>query len=475
MSTFSFETLNGAMIEPMALDDTTNLNQLIDQSWTDTDLHDSTYGYSYASSNSSFSCGSLTSGYLTPQSSISASTSRRPSLASATRPMSTFGPPAAQPKHLGTPRTPIKYEGPYSSQSFSPQSGYLCYPPTSQGLENSFPMNLEDRNLSGKLHIALGLGEPNCIDTGSFSTYDQEEIISPHISFGSEHGLQSNVPFGNHYGEYGQDRRPYQDYQTSFSANDLDESQPVRLPQTIAPSQTTYKAESTPPPTLGDPFVSPVKPSFGSSPTEEASSFLDRSHCFAYLDDTLASPNNFVSNGSGRSRTSSDFDSEDDEPPFKAEDPTKPSSSFFNDTNSPPKTRAYRRSQAGNRSGGSQIKRAQRRMSYPIKREPGPQHRCPHCIEKTCFKRPEHLTRHVVSKHGEGEEQMCVVPDCGRVIRGRPDNMTAHYRRTHLYGDCKKKGKKNEWLSIERARELGLGSIDDRVNPRQPKVKKEES
>ncbi len=42
-----------------------------------------------------------------------------------------------------------------------------------------------------------------------------------------------------------------------------------------------------------------------------------------------------------------------------------------------------------------------------------------------------------------------------------------------MYGIEKQKGKKNIFVSIEWARELGLDGIDERVNPRQPKGKKD--
>jgi len=461
MSTFSFDTQNGAMVEPVGMDVTVDLNQLMGQSWTDTEYRDSVYGFSYASSSSSFSCGSLTSGYLTPQSSTSTSTSRRHSLASATKPIPIFGSSVAQRQRFPTPRTPLKYQDLCSSLALGTPSAYNCSTPTSQGLEDKFAMDTEENSLSGKLHIALGLSTPTGIDPSSFPKYTNEEVISPHTIFGDENGLQSSIPLQHQYEDYIFDRRLYQDHSATCAPHSIIEPEPESLPLTIAPSETTYKTESTPPPTLGDPFVSPVKPSFDISLFGEPSNLLDQPKGSAYLSDTLSSPMTLGSNGSGRSFTSTSSDSEDDEA----------CSIFSHGAACPRPRRKYIRSQISSRSRDLHSKRTQR--TIPIKREPGSQHRCPFCRERACFKRPEHLTRHILSKHGNGEIFKCKVPDCPCEIIGRPDNMDAHYRRTHMYAMEKQKGKKNIFVSVEWARELGLDGIDERVNPRQPKGKKD--
>ena len=57
----------------------------------------------------------------------------------------------------------------------------------------------------------------------------------------------------------------------------------------------------------------------------------------------------------------------------------------------------------------------------------------------------------------------CVVPECTTVFNSNsPDRMYLHYRKSHMFGDAPK-GKKFLWISIERARELGLGHMDTRV------------
>jgi len=460
MSTFSFDNLNGAMVEPVAMDDTINLNQLIGQNWTETEYREPVYGFSYASSSSSFSCGSLTSGYLTPQSSTSASTSRRHSLASATKPIPIFGSSLAPHQRFPTPRTPIKYQDLYSTQALGTQSTYICSTPTAQGLEDHFAMDTEDGSLSGKLHIALGLSTPTGVDGSSFPKYTSEEVIPPHTAFGDENGLQSSIPLNHQYEDYIFDRRPYQEFAATCASDSIIEPESASLPQTIAPSQTTYKSESTPPPTLGDPFVSPVKQSFDVIPFEESSNLLDQPNCSAYLSDSICSPKTLGSNVSGSSFTSTSSDSEDDEV----------CSIFPNGIACPRPRTKYTRTQISSRSRDLDSKRNQRPI--PIKREPGSQHRCPFCRERACFKRPEHLTRHISSKHGSGEIFKCRVPECPCEIKGRPDNMDAHYRRTHMYAMEKQKGKKNIFVSVEWARKLGLGGIDERVNPRQPKGKK---
>jgi hypothetical protein len=461
MSTLSFDAQDGAMVEPMGMDVTVNLNELMGQSWIDTEYREPVYGYSYASSSSSFSCGSLTSGYLTPKSSTSASPSRRHSLASAIKPVPIFGSSVAQHQRFPTPRTPLKYQDLYSSQAIGTQSTYTCSTPTSRGLEDNFAMDTEESSLSGKLHIALGLSTPTGIDGSSFPRYRDEEVISPHTIFGDENGLLSPTPLNNQYEDYTFDRRPYGDYPATCAHNSIIEPEPATLPETIAPAQTTYKTESTPPPMLGDPFVSPVKPSFDISPFGESSNLLDQAKGSAYLSDTLSTPKTLGLNGSGRSFTSMSSDSEDDEA----------CSIFPHGIACPRPRRKYIRTQISSTSRDLQSKRTQRPI--PVKREPGSQHRCPFCRERACFKRPEHLTRHVLSKHGEGEIFICKVPKCECKIKGRPDNMDAHYRKTHMYGIEKQKGKKNIFVSIEWARELGLDGIDERVNPRQPKGKKD--
>ena len=450
MSAFSFDTLNGAMLEPVAMDDTANLNYLVSQAWTDNDFCDPTYGISYASSNSSFSCGSLTSGCLTPQSSMSASNSRRHSLVSGPKPTSFFGSSAIRPKYPTTPRTPTKPED-SSSPSIGTQTGYSYSTPISQSRDVTFALNPEDINLSGKLHLALGIGEASSAGNSFCSEYDQGEVVSPRTSFGSEHVLRPYDLVDSEYSDYVLGRSSYQDLTTSSALKNISDPQPWKIPQTIAPSQTTFKFESTPPPEFVDPFVSPAKLSFKASPIERESTFIDQSQRFKYADDSLWRQNNSMSDDSGDFRASRSCDSEEDEAP-----------SIFNNVRPSPKRKPRRKSQI-NRSG------------IPIKREPGAQHRCPICVEKTCFKRPEHLTRHIMSKHDKREDLIvyCQVPGCGTAIRGRPDNMTQHYKKTHLYGDRHKRGKKNIWVSIERARELGLEKYDPRVNPPHAKVKKE--
>ena len=451
MSAFSFDPLDGARLEPVAVDDTANLNYLVSQSWTDNDFRDPTYGIPYASSNSSFSCGSLTSGCLTPQSSMSASNSRRHSLVSCPKPTSFFGSSVIRPKYPTTPRTPTKPEDSFSSPSIGTQTGYSYSTPISQSRDVTFALNPEDINLSGKLNLALGIGEASSVENSFCSEYDQAEVVSPRTSFGSEHVLRPCDLMDSQYSDYVLDRSSYQDSTTSSALKDVSDPQPWNIPQTIAPSQTTFKFESTPPPEFVDPFVSPVKLSFRASPIEREPTFIDQSQRFEYADDSLGRQNILVSDDSGGFRTSRSCDSEEDEAP-----------STFHDARPSPKRKPRRRSQI-NRSG------------IPIKREPGAQHRCPICVQKTCFKRPEHLTRHMMSKHDEGEDLVvyCQVPGCGRSIKGRPDNMTQHYKKTHLYGDRHKRGKKNIWVSIEKAREYGLEKYDPRVNPPHAKVKKE--
>lgn len=461
MSAFCFDTQNGALVEPLGINGTINLNQLMGQSWTENDYSEPVYEYSYASSSSSFSCGSLTSGYLTPQSSTSTSTSRRHSLASATNPIPVYGSSLAQRQRFRTPRTPTKCQDMRPSQALDTHHAYFCATPTSQGREDEFTMDTEENGVSGKLHIALGLSTPTGIDASSFPNYTDEEVISPHTVFGDENGLQSSMPLDSQYEDYIFDRRSYQDYSTTCVPLRITKPEPGLPPQTIAPSQITCKTDSTPPPpTLGDPFMSPIKPSFDISTFGESSNLLDQPKGSAYLSDSFLSPKALGSNGFERSFTSMSSDSDDDKaPPI-----------FSHGISCPRPKRKYTRSQISSRSRELHSKQTQR--TIPFKREPGPQHRCPFCKERVCFGRPEHLTRHVLSKHRGGKIFECIVPHCHTKIVGRSDNMDTHYRNTHMYGPGPDTAKKNIFVSVEWARQLGLDSIDTRVNPRRAKGKK---
>ena len=462
MSTFSFDALSGAILEPMAIDDTTNLDQYLGQSWTDTEFGDSPDTYSYASSNSSFSCGSLTSGYLTPQSSISASTSRRQSLVSVNKPVTSFGTSVVRSTRSRTPRTPTKYV-PYASRGLGIHNLYSGSAPVPQSPLDTIAMASGGNNLSGKLNWALGFGSTGCPESSLYSEYDKTELISPHASLIYEQGLQSARPIDNQNSNYLTHNSPYEDLPNLYTWNSVSEPQQPELPETIAPSQTTYKSESTPPPRLAEPFVTPSKSSFSTSPVEGSPSFLDRAQSFAYHEETSTSPATLISSGSGGSYLSSSSDSDDEAFLCKSEAPgaatVLKAPSIF------PKTKAPRRTKVAKRSPIS--------TGYDelIKK---PQHRCPHCVERRCFKRPEHLNRHVESKHklGERKDIPCQVPGCETVIVYRTDNMKAHYTKTHMYGNEKKKGKKNIWISVEDARHLGLSWCDPRIPPEE-RIKKE--
>jgi len=49
----------------------------------------------------------------------------------------------------------------------------------------------------------------------------------------------------------------------------------------------------------------------------------------------------------------------------------------------------------------------------------------------TAFVRPEHLRRHVRSKHTDVKDYRCIVPGCGTSAFSRGDNLRDHYW-THL-------------------------------------------
>ena len=102
------------------------------------------------------------------------------------------------------------------------------------------------------------------------------------------------------------------------------------------------------------------------------------------------------------------------------------------------------------------------------------------------FKRPEHLKRHLITdqhtknvveyakKNGiecpspiEKPVYPCLIPNCKKGLDkapfvGRRDNLTQHYKNTHFHDKHRNGGGKNDWISVERAEELGLGSKDPR-------------
>ena len=94
------------------------------------------------------------------------------------------------------------------------------------------------------------------------------------------------------------------------------------------------------------------------------------------------------------------------------------------------------------------------------------------CQEEDCIyacDRPEHLKRHRSSKHGNPkmlpcEFSGCLNPKTGgqRQIVARPDNLKAHYVKTHFKYGNSEKGGKNERKSMKEAHEAGLSEFDSR-------------
>lgn len=96
-------------------------------------------------------------------------------------------------------------------------------------------------------------------------------------------------------------------------------------------------------------------------------------------------------------------------------------------------------------------------------------HRCreKHCIH--AFDRQEHLKRHEASKHGKPAMLPCEFPGCidrktggQREIIARPDNLKAHYLKTHFKYGSSEKGGKNVRKSMKEAHEIGLSEHDSR-------------
>ncbi len=106
--------------------------------------------------------------------------------------------------------------------------------------------------------------------------------------------------------------------------------------------------------------------------------------------------------------------------------------------------------------------------------------------KRVAFKRPEHLKRHLLTdQHTKNVMEdaknrgircpspmdkpvyPCLIPNCKKGLDkapfvGRRDNLTQHYKNTHFHDKHKNGGGKNDWVSVERAEELGLASKDPR-------------
>ena len=100
-------------------------------------------------------------------------------------------------------------------------------------------------------------------------------------------------------------------------------------------------------------------------------------------------------------------------------------------------------------------------------------HRCPEAECTYACNRPEHLKRHRNSKHAEGEDgpemHPCQFDGCNdrktgkhREIQARPDNLKAHYTKTHFKYGNSEKGGKNQRKSMKAAWEMGLHIHDQR-------------
>lgn len=458
--------------------DSKNLNiaQFDDQTWSSGDYRDTSFDYSYASSNSSFSCGSLTSGSLTPQSSLSASTSRRQSLVcSATKSASNFD-TQGQTKGFRTPRTPSNLDDQYSAMQGLTNSGYSFTPsnasPSSQELENMFIMDTEDATFSNRLQNSLNFGPCSDSQASSFSSYENTNMKPQSLG-------QDTKSWGSNYSN--NQLSTVLDIDRAFAYQGLP-TEPtyahrhntLPTPQTVMPSQTTYQTPQsacivpqTPPRVLGDAFVSPSKRSFAGSPMDELDSILEPSEdlsLYASPSDTGQDP---VLQSLGLQQPVEKTEYSDDESTLISQSTTE---SPVSDTPSLyTRTRSYRTGQPGSVSAESSRKRAQRHLPYAIKKEAASKHAC-HLCEKRQFKRPEHLNRHLHSVHGDEKDKVpCIIKDCKAAILNRPDNLNAHYRNTHMYGPYEVKGKKRKWLSIEEAKELGLGELDPRTKDGRPK------
>ena len=466
MSVFSFDIQNGVAMESMnANGQDSNISPFNDPSWAPNDYRDPTFDYSYTSSNCSFSCGSLTNGSVTPQSSVSASTSRRQSLvSSAVRSMSFFD-PSSQGKGFRRPRTPVTLNDQYlSTQALDYACSTPSTSPTSQGLQNMFSMDMEDTSFSGKLQAALGLDSADNTQGSSFSSYEEVDMV-PQGLLGQEPQSLCSTYEGDQFTNSLRGGRnfPYHGIASDSTFTSRDNS--FTNPQTVMPSQTTFQSNyavpQTPPRVLGDAFISPSKTTFATPPGEQLHSIFDQPE---NLDFSGGSPDTgqdmMHSLGLQHSSTKTEY-TDDDSTFLSGSTDQSPGS---DDQTSTVQRRKYRKRESGSR------RKVEKQMNDTVKKVAISKHACPMCKHrpgeaKIQFKRPEHLSRHIASVHGDESEKVpCVVKSCPTSILKRTDNLTSHYRNTHMYGPSPAKGKKREWLSIEAAKALGLGHIDPR-NP----------
>ena len=456
-----------------------NISPFNDSTWAQTDYRDQTFDYTYASSNASFSCGSLTNGSATPLSSVSASTSRRQSLVtSAVRSMSIFD-PSAQPKGFRRPRTPVALDNQYMKRQALSNPGYACSTPstspTSQGLENIFSMDMEDSAFSGKLQAALGIDSTSGTQTSSFSSYDDCDMV-PEALLGHQAQSIGSTYMDDQFTNSLRGHRNFP-YHSVPSEPAYSSSRNISLasPQTVIPSQTTYQVAhptytvpQTPPRVLEDAFISPVKTTFGNLSEEQLQSLLDQSENLDFCESSADTGQEMTLQSLGLQQS-----------PTKSEYTDDDSTHLSQSTNQSPcsdeqtfvaRRRPYRKSPPGSRSVEPSRKKLHKPMPYTVKKESVSKHACLKCKHrpgeaKIQFKRPEHLNRHMASVHGDESQKVpCVVKGCNTSILSRPDNLKSHYRNTHMYGPSPQKGKKRIWLSIEEARAYGLGKIDPRTN-----------
>lgn len=472
MSVFHFDIQNDATMDPSNMNSKNlNISHLGDQTWALNDYRDISFDYSYASSNSTFSCGSLT-----PQSSVSASTSRRQSLVcSAMKSMSSHD-SMSQAKGFRRPRTPVNLNDRYSTLQEMATVTYNCTTPdaspSSQELENMFIMNTDDSAFTDKLQAALSL--ENCDDTqgSSFLGYGDVDtrcqgLVEPEAkSFDSSY---STDQFSSSIGD-GEDLT-YHGLPTESTYSHLRNN--LSSPQTIIPSQTyqepqpAFLGAHVPPRILGDPFVSPTKKPSGSSYVNELQRTIDPPEDPKLYESAPRFREDFLLQGLGLCQSfPAESEFSDGEPTIFSQSASESPNSDAPSLNS--RRRQYRKSQAGSRSADSSQRPTPKQRSPPIKKEGfskvSTKHPCPKCILR--FNRPEHLSRHLASVHGDKQDKIwCVVPNCKTGILTRTDNMNAHYRNCHMYGPHEIKGKKRKWLSIEDAERMGLGHMDPRTNP----------
>jgi len=390
------------------VNDTMNSAEFLDHWYDDS---------SYASTRISSFADTLTNRHLTPQWSTSspASTSRRQ-----TKLVPSFDLCASQVQYCPTPTIPC------STHALDNQSGLPACDPD---FDYSLAIYSGGTSSPGTSPVALDLDAPTFLEP-SFPSQGHENIVCLVKLMKRVGELHPPIVTSGHNATQFRECESYQERPVTCASY---------LVQKIAPSLQPYDIKSTPALSLADTFVPAVQPSFARPTMEKNSS----------LGGAIQDPSNLRHPNPGSVIFSYNQESL---PPVP-----------FGDDGGFPVSFLARKAYAECQTGSS------RKEHNRVGRVPRLCFSCHMCT--TRFMRQDDYKRHLRVTHGTGEMEVCRVPECGTQIKGRPDNMRAHYRKTHMYGSKKRKGKKNILVTVQQAKQYGIGHLDERTNPRPPRTK----